>query len=129
MEYHALPLVAVTIVKLGRYFLLKIVKYGGVKAAIFGAPIEHTIGEVEAHGFRFMKIIDSLGGPGSKPGPPPYPGYSRADSGAKKPFGLTKLTSNKTHLREWLGRYYEGSEVFERRSKEMLVLSLVLSLS
>ena len=57
MQYLPLLLIAVTIVGLGGYFLLKILKYGGVKAALFGAPIEHTIGEVEAQGLKLMRII------------------------------------------------------------------------
>lgn len=57
MQYLPLLLIALTIVGLGGYFLLKILKYGGVKAALFGAPIEHTIGEVEAQGLKLMRII------------------------------------------------------------------------
>jgi len=57
MQYLPLLLIAVTIVGLGGYFLLKILKYGGVKAALFGAPIEHIIGEVEAQGLKLMRII------------------------------------------------------------------------
>jgi len=57
MQYLPLLLIAVTIVGLGGYFLLKILKYGGVKAALFGAPIEHTIGEVQAQGLKLMRII------------------------------------------------------------------------
>jgi len=57
MQYLPLLLIAIAIVGLAGYFLLKIVRYGGVKAAIFGAPIEHTIGEVEAHGLKLMRIV------------------------------------------------------------------------
>ena len=56
MEY--LPLVIfIPLLGLAGYFLLKIIRYGGVKAAFFGAPIEHTIGEVQAHGFKFIRLV------------------------------------------------------------------------
>jgi len=42
---------------LAGYFLVRILRYGGLKAALFGAPIEHTIGEVEGHGLKHMRII------------------------------------------------------------------------
>jgi len=45
MQYLPLLLMAIVVVSLGGFFLLKTVRYGGVKAALFGAPIEHTIGE------------------------------------------------------------------------------------
>ena len=52
MQYLPLLLIAIPIVGLAGYFLVRILRCGGVKAALFGAPIEHTIGEVEAHGLK-----------------------------------------------------------------------------
>ena len=57
MQYLPLLLIAIPIVGLAGYFLVRILRCGGVKAALFGAPIEHTIGEVEAHGLKLMRII------------------------------------------------------------------------
>lgn len=37
-------------------FVFKIIKHGGLKAAMFGAPIERTIGEVEGGGTRLMTV-------------------------------------------------------------------------
>lgn len=56
MQYLPL-LIAIPIVGLAGYFLVRVLRCGGVKAALFGAPIEHTIGEVEAHGLKLMRII------------------------------------------------------------------------
>jgi len=56
MQYLPL-LIAVPIVGLAGYFLLRIIRSGGVKAALFVAPIEHTIGEVQAQGLKFMRIV------------------------------------------------------------------------
>jgi hypothetical protein len=46
-------------------FLFKIFKHGGFKAAMFGAPIEHTFGEVKGSGVKLMSTvvkIHTLGG-------------------------------------------------------------------
>jgi hypothetical protein len=37
-------------------FIYKIFKHGGLKAAMFGAPIERTVGEVKGGGVKFMTI-------------------------------------------------------------------------
>lgn len=37
-------------------FVLKIFKYGGLKAAMFGAPIERTVGEAKGGGVKFTSI-------------------------------------------------------------------------
>ncbi len=36
------------------YFVTRIVRYGGFKAAMFGARIERTVGEVYGSGSKFM---------------------------------------------------------------------------
>jgi len=46
-------------------FIYKIFKHGGFKAAMFGAPIERTVGEVHGSGVKFMNIavkVHTLGG-------------------------------------------------------------------
>lgn len=46
-------------------FILKIFKHGGLKAAMFGAPLERTVGEVAGGGVKFMSIavrVHTLGG-------------------------------------------------------------------
>ena len=46
-------------------FVFKMVKYGGFKAAMFGAPIERTLGEVEGSGSRMITVtvrVHALGG-------------------------------------------------------------------
>jgi hypothetical protein len=46
-------------------FIFKIFKYGGLKGAMFGAPIAHTVGQVEGGGVKFMSIalkVHTLGG-------------------------------------------------------------------
>ena len=50
-------------------FVFKIFKHGGLKAAIFGAPIERTVGEVKGGGVKFMSIavkVHTLGGGSSE---------------------------------------------------------------
>ena len=45
--------------------IYKLFKHGGLKAAMFGAPIAHTVGEVEGGGVRFMSMtvkVHTLGG-------------------------------------------------------------------
>ena len=45
--------------------IFKIIKHGGLKAAMFGAPIERTIGEVVGGGVKLMNIavrVHKLGG-------------------------------------------------------------------
>lgn len=56
MQYLPL-LIAIPIMGLAGYFFVRILRRGGIKAALFGAPIEHTIGEVEAHDLKLMRII------------------------------------------------------------------------
>jgi hypothetical protein len=46
-------------------FIYKIFKHGGFKAAMFGAPIARTVGEVQGGGIKFMNIavkVHTLGG-------------------------------------------------------------------
>jgi hypothetical protein len=46
-------------------FIVKIVRHGGFRAALFGAPLERTVGEVRGGGTRFMNIavrVHVLGG-------------------------------------------------------------------
>ena len=46
-------------------FIYKVLKHGGLKAAMFGAPIASTIGEVKGGGVKFMNIavkVHTLGG-------------------------------------------------------------------
>lgn len=46
-------------------FLYKMLKHGGFKAAMFGAPIERTVGEVAGGGMKLMNIglkVHKLGG-------------------------------------------------------------------
>ncbi len=46
-------------------FIFKILKHGGLKAAMFGAPIAQTLGEVEGGGVKFMSVkvrVHTLGG-------------------------------------------------------------------
>ncbi|MEW5771592.1 MAG: hypothetical protein AB1831_14665 [Pseudomonadota bacterium] len=46
-------------------FVFKIIKNGGFKAAMFGAPIARTVGEVEGSGTKLMNIkvkVHTLGG-------------------------------------------------------------------
>jgi hypothetical protein len=46
-------------------FLLRIFKHGGFKAAMFGAPIEQTLGEVSGSGAKLMSTVlkvHALGG-------------------------------------------------------------------
>lgn len=38
-------------------FLIKVIKYGGFKAALFGAPIEQTVGEVSSSGAKLVKTV------------------------------------------------------------------------
>ena len=50
-------------------FVVKIVKHGGFKAAMFGAPIESTVGEVSGAGGKLMKLavkVHRLGGGSSE---------------------------------------------------------------
>lgn len=49
--------------------LFKVFKFGGFKAAMFGAPIERTVGEVEGSGSRMMNLtvkVHRLGGGSDK---------------------------------------------------------------
>ncbi|MFH1009931.1 MAG: hypothetical protein V1784_01690 [bacterium] len=39
------------------YFIFGLIKYGGFKAAMFGAIIERTVGEVSGGGFKFGSIV------------------------------------------------------------------------
>jgi hypothetical protein len=46
-------------------FIFRIIKHGGLKAAMFGAPISRTVGEVQGGGVKFMNItvkVHTLGG-------------------------------------------------------------------
>lgn len=46
-------------------FIYKMIKHGGWRAAMFGAPIERTVGEVEGGGIKLMKVglkVHKLGG-------------------------------------------------------------------
>ena len=50
-------------------FLVKIFKHGGLKAAMFGAPISSTVGEVSGSGSKLMKVavkVHQLGGASSE---------------------------------------------------------------
>lgn len=50
---------------IGGRFFLKFMKFGGFKAAMFGAPIERTMGEAEGTGSGMMNIsvkVHRLGG-------------------------------------------------------------------
>jgi hypothetical protein len=49
----------------GGSFVAKIIKHGGFKAAMFGAPIESTVGEVTGSGGKLMHLsvkVHRLGG-------------------------------------------------------------------
>lgn len=37
-------------------FIYKMIKYGGFKAAMFGAPIQRTVGEVTGGGAKIMNV-------------------------------------------------------------------------
>lgn len=46
-------------------FLYKMIKHGGFRAAMFGAPIERTVGEVAGGGMKLMEVglkVHKLGG-------------------------------------------------------------------
>ncbi|MDD2942325.1 MAG: hypothetical protein PHC51_05085 [bacterium] len=47
------------------FLLYRIIKHGGFKAAMFGAPIESTVGEVHGSGRKLIKLaikVHKLGG-------------------------------------------------------------------
>lgn len=59
-----LLLVAIAAIVAGS-FVVRILKHGGLKAAMFGAPIDSTVGEVSGSGGRVMSLtvrVHRLGG-------------------------------------------------------------------
>ena|SRR5579863_8238455 len=68
-----LVLFLIVFVLIAGRFLFKAMKFGGMKAAMFGAPIESTVGEVAGAGSGIMSVAVKV---------------HRLDGGAQKTVGL-----------------------------------------
>ena len=53
---HLPLLIVIPFLALAGYFVFKLIRRGGIKAALFGAQIEATVGEVQPQGSRFMRV-------------------------------------------------------------------------
>ena len=50
-------LVAAVVLAIAGFFILKVIKNRGIKGALFGAPIERTLGEIPVQGLKFMRVV------------------------------------------------------------------------
>jgi len=57
MEFNPQILFFIFFAVIVGFMLLRTIKHGGFKAAMFGAPIEATVGEVNGGGSKLMKLV------------------------------------------------------------------------